>query len=201
MRMKFSALKLVVFASIMLLSTAVLPAEKSDNEKVVKDGLLVSLQYTLFGEDGNLIESNKGKEPLQYVQGKNMLVPGLEKELAGMKIGQEKHVKVTPEEGYGQIDPRRFQEIPKDKIPREDLNKIKPGTMIPLATPNGQTYHFPVSEVKEKTIVVNLNHPMAGKTLVFDVKVLDIQPAPPPPPPQTSQPSPPTAPAKPAAPK
>jgi FKBP-type peptidyl-prolyl cis-trans isomerase SlyD len=117
-----------------------------------------------------------------------------------MKVGQEKHVTVKPEDAYGSVDPRRFQEFPKDKIPPEELKQIKVGSLIPLTAQNGQTFQFPVSEVKEKTIVVNLNHPMAGKTLVFDVKVLDIQPAPPPPP-QTSQPSPPTAPAKPAAPK
>ena len=200
MRMKFSALKLGIVASIMLFSAAALTAEKSNDEKVIKQGSLVSLQYTLSGEDGTVIESNKGKEPLKYVQGQNMMIPGLEKELAGMKVGQEKHVTVRPEEGYGPIDPRRFQEIPKDKIPPGDLKQIRVGSMIPLSAPNGETYHFPVSELKEKTIVVNLNHPMAGKTLVFDVKVLDIQPSPPIPVPAGKPGQPPPA-AKPAQPK
>lgn len=190
MRTKFSAAILGVAVLRMCLATDAAAAEPSKNEKVVKDGMMVSLQYTLTGEDGKTIESNKGKEPLKYVQGQNMMIPGLEKELAGMKVGQEKHVTVKPEDAYGTIDPRRYQEFPKDKIPPDDLKQIKVGSMIPLTTPNGQTYHFPVSEIKEDVIVVNLNHPMAGKTLVFDVKVLDVQTAPPPQAGQPSQPPP-----------
>ena len=203
MRIKFSALILAVGVFRMFLATGASAAESSKEEKVVKNGLLVSLQYTLSGEDGKTIESNKGKEPLKYVQGQNMMIPGLEKELAGMKVGQEKHVKVKPEDAYGQVDPRRYQEFPKDKIPPDELKQIKVGSMIPLTAPNGQTFTFPVSEIKEKTIVVNLNHPMAGKTLVFDVKVVDIQPAPPPQatqPPQAAQPPQPAPPGKPAQP-
>ena len=210
MRMKFSALILGVALFKMFLATGAAAAEKSNDEKVIKDGMLVSLQYTLSGEDGKTIETNKGKDPLKYVQGQNMMIPGLEKELAGMKVGQEKHVKVKPEDAYGQVDSRRYQEFPKDKIPPDELKQIKVGSMIPLTAPNGQTFTFPVSEIKEKTIVVNLNHPMAGKTLVFDVKVLDIQPSPPPQatqppqaaqPPQPAPPGKPTQPANPAQPK
>jgi FKBP-type peptidyl-prolyl cis-trans isomerase SlyD len=197
---KVSAVVFGVLVFKLFLAASAVAAQENKNDAVIKDGMLVSLQYTLSGEDGKMIESNNGKEPLQFVHGQHRLIPGLEKELTGMKVGQEKHVTVKPEDAYGSVDPRRFQEFPKDKIPPEELKQIKVGSLIPLTAQNGQTFQFPVSEVKEKTIVVNLNHPMAGKTLVFDVKVLDIQPAPPPPP-QTSQPSPPTAPAKPAAPK
>ena len=197
---KVSAVVFGVLVFKLFLAASAVAAQENKNDAVIKDGMLVSLQYTLSGEDGKMIESNNGKEPLQFVQGQHRLIPGLEKELTGMKVGQEKHVTVKPEDAYGSVDPRRFQEFPKDKIPPEELKQIKVGSLIPLTAQNGQTFQFPVSEVKEKTIVVNLNHPMAGKTLVFDVKVLDIQPAPPPPP-QTSQPSPPTAPTKPAAPK
>jgi FKBP-type peptidyl-prolyl cis-trans isomerase SlyD len=200
MRIKFPALILGVALFEMLLAMSAVAAEGSKDDKVIKTGSLVSLQYTLSGEDGKTIETNKGKEPIKYVQGQNMMIPGLEKELAGMKIGQEKHVKVKPEDGYGQVDPRRYQEFPKDKIPPDELKQIKVGSMVPLTAPNGQTYTFPVTEIKEKTIVVNLNHPMAGKTLVFDVKVLDIQPSPPPAPSNAGQPPQPGPAAKPAQP-
>ena len=76
-------------------------AEKAKEDKVVKDGTVVSLQYSLSGEDGKLIESNKGKDPLKYTHGSKQIVPGLEKELAGMKVGGEKRVKVKPEDAYG----------------------------------------------------------------------------------------------------
>jgi FKBP-type peptidyl-prolyl cis-trans isomerase SlyD len=178
----------------MCLSSAATAAEPSKDDKVVKDGMIVSLQYTLSGEDGKVIESNKGKEPVKYIQGEKTGMPtGLERELVGMKVGQEKHVRL--ENAYGTVNPRAFQEIPKNQIPPNEMKQIKVGSMVPLTTPNGDTIGAPVSEIKERSIVVNLNHPMAGKTLVFDVKVLDVQPAPPPP--EPTQPAKPQSPAQP----
>src|SRR5438445_11985313 len=97
----------------MLVSTA-FAAEKSKENKVVKDGSVVSLQYTLSGEDGKTIESNKGKQPLTYTQGSHQIIPGLEKGIAGMKVGEEKRLKVKAQDAYGQVDPRGIQEVPKE---------------------------------------------------------------------------------------
>ncbi len=146
--------------------------EAADSAKVVKDGSVVSLQYTLTGEDGKMIESNKGKEPLKYTQGQHQIVAGLEREVAGMKVGGEKHVKVKPEDGYGPINPSLFQEVPKEKVPPEGL---KVGAVLSARGPQGQVIPVRIHEIKDKTVVVDLNHPMAGKTLVFDIKVLDVQ--------------------------
>jgi FKBP-type peptidyl-prolyl cis-trans isomerase SlyD len=123
-----------------------------------------------------------------------MLIPGLEKELTGMKVGSEKHVTVKPEEGYGLVNKEAFQELPKEKIPPEGQ---KVGAILTGQGPQGQPIKARVHEVKEKTVVVDFNHPMAGKTLVFDVTVVDIQPAPTP----QAQPATPGAPAKPASPQ
>jgi FKBP-type peptidyl-prolyl cis-trans isomerase SlyD len=181
----------------MLAFAAAFAAEKSQNANVVKDGSVVSLEYTLSGEDGKTIESNKGKEPLRYTHGGQQIVPGLEKNLTGMKTGEEKRVKVKPEEGYGLVDPKGFQEFPKDKIPSEGL---KVGAVLMARGPQGQQVPVRVHEIKEKTVVLDLNHPMAGKTLVFDIKVLDVQPASASQPPQSGQPAAPQQPAKPAQP-
>jgi FKBP-type peptidyl-prolyl cis-trans isomerase SlyD len=108
-------------------------------------------------------------------------------------VGEEKHVVVKPEDGYGLVDPRAVQEVSKDRVPPEGQ---KVGAILTARSPQGMPIPVRVKEVKEKTVVLDFNHPMAGKTLVFDVKVLDIQTAPPP----AAQPSAPTAPAKPAAP-
>src|SRR5215510_1449973 len=187
--------RLLVIAVMLhsLASTDAFAAEKSTESNVVKDGTVVSLEYTLSGEDGKTIESNKGKDPLKYTQGSHQIVPGLEKELAGMKMGEEKRVKVMPEEGYGPVDPKGFQEFPKEKIPTEGL---KVGAVLMARGPQGQQIPVRVHEIKEKTVVLDLNHPMAGKTLVFDVKVLDVQPATA----QQLQPMKPTGPAQPAKP-
>jgi len=168
-------------------------AEKTKDDRVVKDGMLVTLDFTLKSPDGKVIETSKGKEPLKYIHGKKMMIPGLEKELTGMKVGDEKHVTVKPEDGFGKINPNAVQEFPKEKIPP---NALKIGAVLAAKSPDGMIVPMTVREIKEKTVVMDMNHPMAGKTLFFDVKVVDIQPAPPPP----SLPSSPAAPAKPSAP-
>jgi FKBP-type peptidyl-prolyl cis-trans isomerase SlyD len=168
-------------------------AEKAKNDRVVKDGMMVSLDYTLKSPDGKLIETSKGREPLKYIHGQKMMIPGLEKELTGMKVGGEKHVTVKPEDAYGKINPNAVQEVPKEKIPP---NALKVGAVLAARSPEGMVVPMTVKEIKEKTVVMDMNHPMAGKTLVFDVKIVDIQPAPPPP----AQPTMPGAPAKPNAP-
>jgi FKBP-type peptidyl-prolyl cis-trans isomerase SlyD len=169
-------------------------AEKSKNDRVIKDGMMVSFEYTLKSSDGKVMETTKGREPLRYIHGQKMMIPGLEKELTGMKIGGEKHVTVKPEDAYGKINPNAVQEIPKEKIPP---NGLKVGAVLAAKSPEGMVVSMTVRQIKEKTVVLDMNHPMAGKTLVFDVKVVDIQPAPLPPP---SQPAKPAAPAKPATP-
>jgi FKBP-type peptidyl-prolyl cis-trans isomerase SlyD len=164
-------------------------AEQRASEKVVANGSVVSLQYTLTGEDGKIIDSNKGKEPLKYTQGQKQIVPGLEKELAGMKVGGEKRVTVKPEDGYGPVNKQAFQEIPKESVPPEGL---KVGAVLMAKGPQGEAIPVRVHEIKEKTVVMDLNHPLAGKTLIFDVKVVDIQSPPSnqlPTPPQPGKPS------------
>jgi len=170
-------------------------AEKPKDNRVVKDGMMVSLDYTLKGTDGKVIETNKGRDPLKYIHGQKMMIPGLEKELTGMKVGGEKHVTVKPEDGYGKVNPNAVQEIPKEKIPP---NALKVGAVLAAKSPEGMVVPMTVRQIKEKTVVMDMNHPMAGKTLVFDIKVVDIQPAPLPPP--STQPAKPAVPAKPAAP-
>jgi FKBP-type peptidyl-prolyl cis-trans isomerase SlyD len=161
-------------------------AEKTKQENVVKDGAVVSLQYSLSEENGEHIESNKGKAPLKYTHGSKQIVPGLEKELTGMKVGDEKRAKVKPEDAYGIINPKAFQEVPKEQIP---ANGMKVGATLAAKGPQGQEIPVRIHEIKEKTVVLDLNHPMAGKTLLFDIKILDIQPPAAPSSPQPAKPA------------
>jgi FKBP-type peptidyl-prolyl cis-trans isomerase 2 len=149
-------------------------AEKVKQENVVKDGSVVSLQYSLSEENGSLIESNKGKDPLKYTHGSKQIVPGLEKELTGMTVGGEKRVKVKPEDAYGLVNPKAFQEVAKEQIPAEGM---KVGATLAAKGPQGQEIPVRIHEIKEQTVVLDLNHPMAGKTLLFDIKILDVQPS------------------------
>ena len=141
-------------------------------QDTVGDGKRVSLEYTLTLEDQTVIDTNVGKTPLVYTHGTQQIVPGLEKQLVGLKTGDTKKVEVSPEEGYGEADPNRFQEVPTENIPEEARSV---GKKLQGQGPDGQMMFAQVTEVKEKTIIVDLNHPLAGKTLFFAVKVLKIE--------------------------
>ncbi len=146
--------------------------DKKGGTEVIADGRQVSLEYTLTLEDKSKIDSNIGKAPLVYTQGAHEIIPGLEKQLTGLKVGETKHIEVAPTEGYGEIDPARKQEVDKNRIP-EDARKV--GARLTGQGPGGQPIFAQVAEVKESTVVLDMNHPLAGKKLIFDVKVLKVE--------------------------
>ncbi|MCS6926406.1 MAG: peptidylprolyl isomerase [Candidatus Binatia bacterium] len=146
--------------------------KKAGTIDVITDGKRVSLEYTLTLEDKTTVGSNVGQEPLVYTQGNHEIIPGLERQLVGLKAGESKRIEVSPAEGYGEIDPNRKQEVPKDRVP-EEARKV--GARLTGQGPDGQLLFARVAEVKENTIVLDLNHPLAGKKLIFDVKVLKIE--------------------------
>jgi|SRR3990172_4117716 len=138
----------------------------------VKDGVTVHLEYTLKDEAGKIVESNKGGTPLVFTHGNGQIIPGLEKALLGMREGETKHVTVPPEDAYGQPDPTRVHEVSRERVPKE----IKVGSSLVGQTSTGQPILAVVKEIKEQVVVLDFNHPMAGKTLIFDIKVLSVEP-------------------------
>src|SRR4051812_45077284 len=154
--------------ALWLLSVSVFAQAAGADDNVVKGGSTVSLEYTLTGDDGKVIDTNKGKEPLRYVDGQDQIIPGLEKALEGLPPGAEKKVTVKPEDGYGQVDPKNFQEVPKQSVPAESL---KVGDTLVAQNAQGQQFPVRVHEIKENTVIMDMNHPLAGKTLFFDVKI------------------------------
>ena len=139
----------------------------------VQTGSSVSIEYTLKDEGGQVLDSNKGKNPLTFTQGQQQIIPGLEREMIGMHAGEEKKVVVKPEDAYGPVMPNAQTEVPKDAIPKEGL---KVGTPLMARSGSGETRPVVVKEIKENTVVLDLNHPLAGKTLFFEVKVLGVEP-------------------------
>ena len=164
----------VVFAGVGFSNIAISAQSAAQTDPVVQAGSEVSFDYTLTDDSGKVVDSSKGREPMHYVHGKGQIIPGLEKELAGMAVGNEKKVTVKPEEAYGPVDPKAFQEIAKEKLPPEAL---KVGTMLMAKGPQGQGVPVRVHEIKENTVIMDFNHPLAGKTLSFDVKITDIKSA------------------------
>lgn len=134
----------------------------------------VSIEYTLRLEDphdGDVYDTNVGGQPMVYTQGGGQLVRGLERALEGMAVGEHKQVAVPAAEGYGEVNPLHVSEIPKELIP-PDARKV--GTELQTAPRHGQRLQMTVKEIKQDTIVMDLNHPLAGKTLYFDVTVVGL---------------------------
>jgi FKBP-type peptidyl-prolyl cis-trans isomerase SlyD len=137
----------------------------------VSNGKEVTLEYTLKLDDQSVVDTNVGGEPLKVTQGSHQLIPGVEKQLEGMTVGEKKQFTVPPMEGYGNVDAKAFQEVDKKMVPADSLTV---GTRLEGKTPDGRKVFPRISEVKNETVVLDFNHPLAGKTLHFDVQVLDV---------------------------
>jgi len=138
----------------------------------IANGSKVQLEYTLTIDDGKVLDSNTGREPLTFTQGQQQIIPGLEKALEGMRASEKKKVTVNAAEAYGEVDPTAITEVPKERVPAQALTV---GTGFVARGPNGETRPVRVKEIREQTVIIDLNHPLAGKTLVFDVKVLSVE--------------------------
>ena len=163
----------IAAALVALAASATFAQTPAPTPAAVQNGSTVSLEYTLKDEGGQVLDTNKGATPLVFVQGQRQIISGLERELVGMRQGEEKKVVVQPEDGgYGPVVPGAQQEVPKDAIPKEGL---KVGTQLTARSGSGEARPVTVKEIKETTVVLDFNHPLAGKTLFFDVKILGVQ--------------------------
>lgn len=163
-----------LFFAALFYSSQLFAQSAAKPKAVVQAGSQVSFDYTLTDESGKVIDSSNGREPMTYIHGQGQIIPGLEKEIAGMAVGAGKKVKVKPEDAYGPVDPRAFQEVPKEQLPP---GALKVGTILTAQGPQGQSVPVRVHEIKEKTVIMDFNHPLAGKTLSFDIKITDVKPA------------------------
>ena len=143
--------------------------------KMVRPNMVVGLEYTLRLDDGDVIDTSSGRGPLQFLQGHGQIIPGLEKELYGMALGDEKKVIVAPEEGYGQRKPDALRQFPRSSFPPDA--EIETGMAVQLVNPEGQPLMAFVEEIGDETVVLDLNHPLAGETLHFEVEVVALREA------------------------
>lgn len=141
----------------------------------VTAGKEVSIEYTLKFDDDSLVASNVGREPLVYVHGSSQIISSLEQALAGMTVGESKKVTLPPDESYGLVDMEAFREVDKSQIPAEAMHI---GAQIQGREGDGEVVHARVAEIKEDSVVLDFNHPLAGKTLCFEVKILKVEDAP-----------------------
>lgn len=152
--------------------SAATAAGKSGPAKVVKKGSEVSLQYTVFLENGKEVGSNVGTAPVVFHEGDGKVLPGLEKAVIGMKAGQSKTVTLPPEQAYGKVDPKAVREVDKKLVPKEARHA---GARLLTQDAEGHPHPVEVKAVKGDKVLIDFNHPLAGHTLKFDLKVLDVK--------------------------
>jgi FKBP-type peptidyl-prolyl cis-trans isomerase SlyD len=145
-----------------------------NNELKVQDDVVVSMEYILH-VDGEVLDSSKGGEPLAFIQGIGNIIPGLERELYGMEIGQSKNVIVAAADGYGEHNTEAFINVPRGQFPKD--MELEPGVEIQVTDQDGQIAIARIDHLDADQVRLDFNHPLAGKELHFDVTIVALRPA------------------------
>jgi FKBP-type peptidyl-prolyl cis-trans isomerase SlpA len=140
---------------------------------LVKENDTVKVHYTGKLADGQVFDSSEGKDPIEFTLGQGQLIPGFEKGLIDMKLNEKKTINIAKDEAYGDSREDLIQEVQKSELPEE----IKPevGMGLVSKSQDGREMNLVIAEVKEESIVVDGNHPLAGKDLIFDLEVVEIK--------------------------
>lgn len=139
---------------------------KIENEKVV------SINYTLKDDSGTILDSSEGREPLAYIHGMGNIIPGLESQLTGKSVGDSLKVSVAPADGYGEFDLAQVVQVSRSQF--EGVPELKVGMQFTASSQEGHQV-VTITNIENDTVTVDGNHPLAGKTLHFDVTVMDIR--------------------------
>ncbi|MFO0645133.1 MAG: peptidylprolyl isomerase [Polyangiales bacterium] len=142
---------------------------------IIADGTIVAIDYTLKAEDGSLIDTSEGDEPLFYLHGSGQVVPGLEAALLGKAAGDKLSVTVKPDDGYGPRRNDRVLTVPRESLPEGQEPEV--GMQLEAQGRRGEHIVLWVTEVNEKEVTLDGNHPLAGHTLFFDVEVKSVREA------------------------
>jgi FKBP-type peptidyl-prolyl cis-trans isomerase 2 len=135
----------------------------------VESGNTVRVHYTGTFENGEIFDSSVGNEPISFTVGTKQVIPGFENALMGMEVGENKTITLSPEEAYGNVESERIQEVPKEFVP----DTVKVGETLTANTEQGPI-NVVVTEVRDDVVVLDGNHPMAGKVLNFDLELVEI---------------------------
>ena len=138
----------------------------------VKENSTVKVNYTGKLSDGKIFDTSEGEAPIEFVLGQGRLIPGFEKGLIDMKVNEKKTITIPKEEAYGEVNNDLLHEVKKTELPQDMAPEV--GMGLVSKAPDGQEMNLMVVEVKEDSLVVDANHPLAGKDLIFDLEVVEI---------------------------
>ena len=141
----------------------------------IQNQSFVSMDYTLKLESGEVVDQSVAEKPIEFVTGFNQIIPGLEKELIGHKEKDSFEVMVKPEDAYGDHQEDLVKKVPKDQFPNDA--DLQVGMTYQARSPQGMPVNFVIKEIEQEMAVIDLNHPLAGKTLLFEVVVKGVREA------------------------
>jgi peptidylprolyl isomerase len=151
---------------------------KKDSSKakpsVVDKGNLVSVQYVGTLSNGEVFDNSDNNGPISFIVGASQVIKGFDDAVVGMKINDKKKFSIKKEEAYGDINPALMHKVPLDKLPPEMKSQVKVGGFLVLQSPVGQQIPAKVHSITDGVITLDLNHPLAGKDLTFDITIVDI---------------------------
>jgi FKBP-type peptidyl-prolyl cis-trans isomerase SlyD len=140
----------------------------------VADDIVVSIDYSLT-VDSEIIDASEENDPLVFLQGRQNIIPGLENQMYGMKVGESKEVIVAAIDGYGNVDPNAIIDVPLSEFPKD--YEIKPGIELQLQSQDEELLNGVIVSVSKNKVRLDLNHPLAGKELLFRVTLVDLRDA------------------------
>jgi FKBP-type peptidyl-prolyl cis-trans isomerase 2 len=140
----------------------------------VESGLKVFLDYEGRFEDGEVFDSSSSDSPLEFIAGTGQVIPGFDNAVLGMEEGDEKEFEIEPKDGYGEMNEELKKEIPKSALPQDKAPEV--GMTLVMNAPNGQQIPAKIAEVTDEGVIIDLNHPLAGKKLIFKIKVVKVAP-------------------------
>lgn len=142
-------------------------------EKIAKKGDLVLVDYTGKLETGETFDTSKNGKPLEFEIGAGKIIKGFDSAVVGMKVGEEKKITINPEDAYGKRSENYVKEIPKQAVPKDI--ELKKGHILMFKRDDGLNMPAVINEVKEKTLMIDFNHPLAGKKLNFEIKLVGFR--------------------------
>ena len=139
----------------------------------IEKGNKIKVEYTGTFENGEVFDSSeKHGQPLEFEVGSGQMIKGFDEAVVGMNKDEEKEITLTPENAYGENNPELKKKVPREQLPKDQEPQV--GMILGVSLPNGQQFPAKIIEVDDKEITIDLNHPLAGKTLKFKIKIIEV---------------------------
>jgi FKBP-type peptidyl-prolyl cis-trans isomerase 2 len=165
---------IIITSLLLVVISSILNQNDNNIPTKVKSGDTIQVEYTGTYDNGTIFDSSIGREPLEFIAGSGQMIPGFDRAVISMEIGEEKEIRIEAKDSYGEYNNELIQSVPKERLSLG--TEPEEGMIISVLAPNGNPIPAIITEITEDSVTIDLNHPLAGKVLNFKIKVLGINP-------------------------